>query len=277
MGDALSRLLDAVRPRGVVVDSARMGAPWSVRCAGEAAALTVVALARGGPAEITIADGTPVRLEPGHVALVVGPRPYRIRGGDDSGAMLVCGAYDVHGGVCDRVLGGLPPLVDVGGTGGVGNAVALLAAELDGERAGRPAVLERLLDLLLVIALREWLDRPGSGAPSWYRAQQDPVVGTALRLVHDDPAHPWTVVELAGRSGVSRTAFARRFRDVVGEPPMSYLTCWRLCLAGDLLRDTDDTLETIARKVGYAGAYAFSAAFTRAHGLRPGRFRAQAV
>jgi transcriptional regulator GlxA family with amidase domain len=103
------------------------------------------------------------------------------------------------------------------------------------------------------------------------------VVGPALALMHDDPAHPWTVAELASHAAVSRAAFSRRFRDRVGEPPMSYLTCWRLCLAGDLLRDTDDTLATIARKVGYANAYALSAAFTRVNGVRPGEHRARAV
>ena len=273
MSDALSRLLDDVHPRGAVFDSSVMSAPWSAWCAEETAAVTVVALARGS-AEITLTDGGAARLGTGDVAVVVGPSPYRIHDCDDSPAVLICGSYDLHGGVCDRVLGGLPTLLDVGG--GLRDVVALLAAELDGDRAGRRAVVDRLLDLLLVSALREWLDRPGSGAPPWYRAQRDPVVGAALRLMHDHPAHPWSLAELARRGAVSRTAFARRFRDLVGEPPMSYLTCWRLCLARDLLRDTDDTLGTIAHKVGYANPYAFSAAFTRAHGVRPGRFRATA-
>jgi AraC-like DNA-binding protein len=74
---------------------------------------------------------------------------------------------------------------------------------------------------------------------------------------------------------MSRAAFSRRFRDLVGEPPMAYLTCWRLCLAADLLRQTDDTLATVARKVGYANAFALSAAFTRFYGVRPGEYRTQ--
>jgi len=271
--DALSRLLSDVRPRGAVIETAELTAPWSVRCT-ERPALSLVAVARGSAA-VEIAGETPVRLDAGGVALVVGPHAYAMTGTDGDTA-LVTGSYDLHGGVCDRVLGGLPPLLRVDGPG-IGAVVALAAAELDGERAGRHAMLERLLDLLLLAALREWLDRPGSGAPRWYAAGRDPVVGRALALMHDDPAHPWTVAELARHVAVSRAAFSRRFRDLVGEPPMSYLTCWRLCLAGDLLRDTDDTLATIAGKVGYANAYALSAAFTRVNGVRPGEHRARAV
>ncbi len=273
MHDALSRLLADVRPRGAVIESADLTAPWSVRCT-ERPALSVVAVARGSVV-VEIAGAPPVRPAAGEVALVVGPHPYTMTG-TDGDTSLVTGSYDLHGGVCDRVLGGLPPLLHVEGPA-VSGAVALAAAELDGERAGRHAMLDRLLDLLLLAALREWLDRPGSGAPPWYAAGRDPVVGRALALMHDDPAHAWTVAELAGHAAVSRAAFSRRFRDLVGEPPMSYLTCWRLCLAGDLLRDTDDTLATIARKVGYANAYALSAAFTRVNGVRPGEHRARAV
>jgi AraC-like DNA-binding protein len=271
--DALSRLLADVRPRGAVIETADLRAPWSVRCS-ERPALSVVAVARGSAA-VEISGEPPVRLAAGEVALVVGKHAYAMTGTDGNTA-LVTGSYDLHGGVCERVLGGLPALLRVHGPG-IAGAVALAAAELVGERAGRHAMLDRLLDLLLLAALREWLDRPGSGAPPWYAAQRDPVVGPALALMHDDPAHPWTVAELAGHAAVSRAAFSRRFRDRVGEPPMSYLTCWRLCLAGDLLRDTDDTLATIARKVGYANAYALSAAFTRVNGVRPGEHRARAV
>ena len=117
--------------------------------------------------------------------------------------------------------------------------------------------------------MREWFSRPDAGAPSWYGAHDDPVVGRALQL-----EHPWTVCTLAYRVAVSRAAFARRFTDMVGEPPMAYLACWRICLAADLLRDTDETVGAIARKVGYANAYALSVAFKRVTGIRPTEHRA---
>lgn len=130
-------------------------------------------------------------------------------------------------------------------------------------------MLDRLLDLALIASLRAWFARPEAQAPGWYRALSDPVVGPALRLVHDDPAHPWTLAELATRSGASRAAFARRFTTLVGAPPMTYVTGWRLTVAADLLRQTDATVETIARRVGYANAFALSVAFKRVRGTTP--------
>ncbi|WP_460660935.1 cupin domain-containing protein [Kribbella swartbergensis] len=227
MTDALSRLLDDVRPMGVVVESARLVSPWQVQCP-NGAALTVVAMVHGA-AVLTVDGQPPLPLAEGAVAIIVGLHPYALS--DSHDAVLVTGAYDVHSGVCDRVLNGLPPMLSVesgpAAGGAVGGALAMLSSELDGDRAGRKALLDRLLDLVLLTALREWLDRPGSGAPAWYTAQTDPAVGAALMLIHDQPARRWTVEDLARAAAMSRAAFSRRFRELVGEPPMSYLTCWR--------------------------------------------------
>jgi AraC-like DNA-binding protein len=128
--------------------------------------------------------------------------------------------------------------------------------------------------VLLVDTLRAWFDRPESQAPAWYRAYADPVIGQGLRLVDENPAHAWTVAELASKVGLSRATFAKRFADLVGQPPMAYVTEWRLCLAADQLRRTDATVDTIARRVGYANAYALSVAFKRVYGTRPSEHRA---
>ena len=103
------------------------------------------------------------------------------------------------------------------------------------------------------------------------------MVGRALRLLQDDPAHPWTVASLATKAAVSRAAMARRFTDLVGEPPMSYLTAWRLALAADRLRDTDDTIAVIARDVGYGSAFALSSAFKRVYGVSPQEHRTRSA
>ncbi len=100
-------------------------------------------------------------------------------------------------------------------------------------------------------------------------APGDPVVGHAVRLLTADPARRWTVAELAHRTAVSRASLARRFTALVGEPPMTYLTRWRIALAAELLRETTDTVDAIARKVGYANAFALSVAFKRLRGLSP--------
>jgi AraC-like DNA-binding protein len=99
------------------------------------------------------------------------------------------------------------------------------------------------------------------------------VVSRALQLIHDDPGASWTLESLAQQSGSSRSALSRRFSRALGESPMGYLTCWRLCLASDLLQKTDAPLAAVVSRVGYANPYAFSAAFQRHHGVRPGAHR----
>ena len=121
--------------------------------------------------------------------------------------------------------------------------------------------------------LRAWFARPDAEAPAWYRANGDPVVGRALRLLHHNPSHPWTVATLAAEVGVSRAALARRFTELVGEPPMTFLTGWRLALAADLLRDPDATLGAVAHQVGYGSPFALSAAFKRVRGISPQQHR----
>lgn len=149
-----------------------------------------------------------------------------------------------------------------------------LAAEASIDVPGQQVVLDRLLDWLLVCTLREWFDRPGGEPPAWWAAQHDPVVGDALRLLHADPATPWTVSSLAHRTGVSRSTLAKRFADLVGEPPLAYLTRRRMTLAADLLIEQKGaTIADVARAVGYSDPFGFSAAFKRARGTNPSDFR----
>jgi AraC-like DNA-binding protein len=122
--------------------------------------------------------------------------------------------------------------------------------------------------------LRAWFARPDAPAPGWYRAHADPVVGHALRLMHHNPAHPWTLAALAREVGVSRAALARRFHELVGEPPMTFLTGWRIALAADLLREPGATLASVALQVGYGSPFALSSAFKRRRGVSPQQYRA---
>lgn len=151
--------------------------------------------------------------------------------------------------------------------------IPLLCDEVVKDEPGQAAVLDRLLDLLLIAVLRAWFARPEAAAPGWYRAQSDPVVGRALRIMHNNPAHPWTLASLASETSVSRAALARRFHDLVGEPPMTFLTGWRLALAADLLLEPDATIGAVAQQVGYGSPFALSTAFKRVRGLSPQQHR----
>jgi AraC-like DNA-binding protein len=155
--------------------------------------------------------------------------------------------------------------------------VGVVADEVGRDRPGQEAVLDRLLDLLLIDVLRTWFTRADSPAPRWWAGQTDPVLGPVVQTLQHNPAHPWTVGELARMAGLSRAAFARRFTTVLGEPPMAYLTRWRILLAADLLLDPKATVASVAIRVGYGTPFALSGAFKREMGASPRDYRARAV
>jgi len=152
--------------------------------------------------------------------------------------------------------------------------IPLLADEIVKDEPGQEAVLDRLLDLLLIAVLRAWFARPDARAPGWYRGYADPVVGEALRQIYHAPQQPWTVQSLARAAGASRATLARRFTELVGETPMAFLAGWRIALAADLLREPQATLGAVARQVGYASPYALSIAFKRHRGVSPREYLA---
>jgi AraC-like DNA-binding protein len=310
--DVLDDLLAGTRARGGVFNLTILDPPWSIRIADEAA-LALATLVRGDA--WIMRDGlAPTRMRERDVAVICGPEPYtvaddpatepqlrihpggrceplpgapkdysarlgvRTYGGRPEGAaMVVSGTYQLEGDVSRRLLTALPSVLVVPAEEVAGPVMELVLGEIQRDEPGQQAVLDRWLDLALITTLRAWFARPESQAPGWYRAQSDPVVGLALRLLHEDPAHPWTVVELARRTGVSRASLARRFTSLVGEAPMGYLTGWRIALAADRLRETTDTVEVIARRVGYANAFALSVAFKRVRGISPTAHRRGAL
>ncbi|MEV7238452.1 AraC family transcriptional regulator [Streptomyces sp. NPDC051020] len=154
-------------------------------------------------------------------------------------------------------------------------AVQLLAVEVGHPRLGTSATVPALLDTLLMYILRIWLaEQPTRGSTTgWAAALNDPAVTAALHAVHRDPAAPWTVAKLATEAGLSRAAFARRFSSMIGQPPLGYLTWWRMTTAARLLRATEVPLRSIAAQVGYTSEFAFASAFKRTHGLAPGAYR----
>lgn len=192
----------------------------------------------------------------------------------DGETVMMVGAYSSFGEIGDQLVRALPPIIHLSPDEWEGALVPILCDEVLKDHLGQTAVLDRLLDLLVVAALRAWFDRPEAEPPAWYRAQSDPIVGTALRLMQSNPAKPWTVASIASEAGVSRALLARRFNELVGKPPMSFLTQWRIDLAADLLRRPDTTVGAIAQQVGYSTPFALSTAFKRLRGISPQAHRA---
>lgn len=309
--DALAALLDGPRARGAFVLRSVMDPPWSLRIEDEAP-LTVVALVRG-EASVLTDGGEAVRLGLGDVAILRGPDHYTVADdpatqpqviihpgqrctttdGQELGQMkelgvrswgnsregatvMLTGTYQLDSEVSQRLLRALPTLLVVSEGAWESPLIALLSEEIVKDEPGQEAVLDRLLDVLLIAVLRAWLARAEANAPGWYRAYSDPVVGRALRLLHNNPAYPWTVAALAEATGMSRAGLARRFNDLVGEPPMTFLTGLRIALAADLLREPGATIGSVAHQVGYGTPFALSTAFKRVRGQSPREHRAGA-
>jgi AraC-like DNA-binding protein len=268
-----------------------------------------VAMVRGD-AWVVPAGGGAVRLGPGDIAVTRGPAPFtfaddpatppqvvihpgqhctspdgddlaqamdlgvRTWGNDPDGSVvMLIGTYERSSELGQRLLRALPPLLVLAHDDWRSPLVPLLGDEMVKDEPGQEVVLDRLLDLLVIAVLRAWFSRPEAEAPAWYRAYGDPVVGRALRMLHNNPSHPWTVASLAAETGVSRAALARRFTALVGEPPMSFLTGWRVALAADLLREPDSTVGAVAQQVGYGSPFALSTAFKRVRGVSPQQHR----
>ncbi|SEG55190.1 AraC-type DNA-binding protein [Thermomonospora echinospora] len=310
--DALAGLLDGPRARGAFLLRTALDPPWGLRIQ-DRAPLTLMVVLRGH-AWAMPDEGEPVQARAGDVMIARGPDPYTVADdpatppgivihpggrcatpdgrdlydemllgvrtwgtGPDAAHQMLVGTYQMSGEIGGRLLDALPALLVLPGEALDSPLVTLLAAEMARDEPGQEVMLDRLLDLLLITVLRAWFARREAAAPAWYRAHSDPVVGRALRMLHNDPARPWTVASLAAEAGVSRAALARRFTALVGEPPMAYLTGWRLALAADLLREPDATVGSVARQVGYAGPFALSAAFKRVRGVSPRQHRSRVL
>ncbi len=302
--DGLGHLLSGPRARQAFAVRMVMAAPWAVRIEDDPA-LTLVALAQG-TVWLTGELGPPLRLDAGDVAVIRGGPVYTVADSPgtrpritiaqgnrcldpdgqlldepmalgvrtwgnsrDGSEVLLVGTWAAETEAGRPLLAALPAVVVERRSRSP--LLGVLAEEITREEAGQEVVLDRLLDLVLVTVLREHLAREGQVTRGL--AAADPVVGAALRLLHHHPEHAWTIASLAAEVGVSRAALARRFGEVVGEPPMTYLTHWRLALAADLLVASDDAIDVVARQVGYGSGFALSAAFKRVRGISPRQHR----
>jgi AraC-like DNA-binding protein len=298
--DILQDHLARARAAGGVFARSVARPPWGLRLPGtiQLAVHTVT----HGRAWLWLEEPTDaVELAPGDLALVIGgpdhhlahqrgaaclsPERFRQQHANDEHlareyadqhgvTVFLCGAYRFTGDVGRGLIQTLPPILLLSATAldPLHDVIALLSRELGNPGPGQQTVLDRLLDVLLVLALRSCFEQSPT-APRWYQASTDPRLSPALHAIHSNPGHPWTVPELANLSGLSRPAFARNFERALGQAPMRYLTDWRMTLARDHLRTGELTLDQIAHRTGYASPNAFAAAFRRHHGQPPGHWR----
>ncbi|WP_010322473.1 AraC family transcriptional regulator [Marinobacterium stanieri] len=308
--DTLGGLLDAPRARGAFALRTVMREPWSLRILAESPLTLMIGVA--GTLWLMSDDGEPVKIGPGDIAITRAPVHYTVSDSpctppqvfvhpgqkccDANGRSLLhemthgvrtwgnsaegevvflVGAYEHLSDISDRLLRALPPVVSLLHADWQSPLVTLLCEEVVKDEPGQAAVLDRLLDLLVTAVLKAWFARQDASRPDWWRYQGDRVVDEALRLMHDKPEHSWTLEQLAQEAGASRASLARRFQELVGEAPMTFLKNWRMALAADLLCQPDVTLSAVAERVGYASPYAFSAAFKRVRGISPNEHRAR--
>ncbi|HKE95301.1 MAG TPA: AraC family transcriptional regulator [Povalibacter sp.] len=311
--DVLSNVLSVTSLATSTLGSKEFLAPWAVLI--ESPRESAVHIVRRGSAWLRCGDAEPVRLNAGDVALLANGKPHvlsserdprdpepvtqaiarshngvvpSLRGRTDSMAeatLLQCAGYEfssdgfsaegVH-----PLLSLLPPAIvipahKVDSDPGLQLLLRLLAQEAQHRESGVELVLPRLIDTLFVYILRVWLRDQPEGTAGWLGALRDTQIRRALSLIHESPQAPWTVESLARQAAMSRAAFAKRFMDLVGQPPLAYVTRWRMDLAAKLLRESREPVARIASRVGYLSETAFAKAFRRRRKMPPGAYRFQ--
>ncbi len=311
--NALSEVLQAVKLTGAVFLDAEFRAPWCIAAQGKIAKLLMPGAEHfihyhyivDGHCRARVESAGEVPLQGGDVlvcphgdphvmgsdlhlatfplASILAP-PNRgevaaVRyGGDGEATRIICGflACDPH--LCKPILSALPRLFSVSIRSGpsgewLESSLRHSVAEAASTRAGADVVLARLSEVLFVETLRRYIESLPPGQTGWLAGLRDPLVGGALELLHREPAHAWTVDQLARETGCSRSVLAERFTQYLGQPPIQYLTSWRLALAASRLRSGSASLARIADEVGYESEAAFNRAFKREFGLPPARWR----
>ena len=309
--DVLTDVLESIHARNVLLGRLDLTAPWGlVFDAKPECCLSFFVVSRGSVVFET-SDGDVRWLAGGDFVLMCHPSPLTatLRDHPDSPAVpalsvitpavrsqdcrpggvfrhggggaltnLIGGRIDVDNLAHNPLLRSLPPVIHVRGeqvspASWIETTLQFIASEMQSDQPGAATVVSRLVDVLLVQAIRTHLAQSPVTTGSWLRALVDPHIGPALALIHEHPDAPWTVQSLASRVGMSRSAFSARFSELVDEPPLTYLTRWRMSRATRLLQTTDQPLSEVAARVGYDADAAFSKAFKRWHGMAPGRFR----
>ncbi|MBZ4420289.1 AraC family transcriptional regulator [Myxococcus sp. RHSTA-1-4] len=301
--DVLANVLGVTQLGNTMLCQSELMAPWGLDI--DAHTKTAVHLVQRGVCWLRLeGEPEPMRLMPGDVVLVgSGVRHYLTddpttvaqpweqelarmkerlasmpQPASSDTTVLLCAAYEFEQDGQHPLLALLPKLirlhVDYSEESGQFQALVWLLAHESGRKLpGSEIVIPRLVDSLFVFIMRAWMESQPVGAGGWFGALRDPQIGRALSLIHENPELPWTVESLAAKVALSRAAFARRFVELVGEPPLKYLTRWRMSLAAKILKTTSESVDEVATRVGYDSPTGFGKAFQRYLRVAPGRYR----
>lgn len=299
--DSLTETLHHLRLEGTLYCSSELTAPWGMAIPSfEGVMLFVIVTA--GSLWLEVVGEEPRRLGPGSLVLLARGDAHNLRsspgvpltpltevpvvevsehfqtasfGGGGELTRVTYGVHRFDHVATRRLVESLPPVLQLeAGEGAewIATTLRLVTREASRPRPGGEIVITRLADVLVVQMLRTWLETNAT-RKGWLAALRDPQLGRALAAVHRAPGAPWSLVRLAKEAGMSRAAFAARFAAVIGEPPMTYVTDWRMRVARSQLRESDTPVGQIATSVGYASEAAFGRAFKRAFDVSPGRLR----
>ncbi len=302
--DPLGEALHFLRMSGIFYCRSEVTAPWGIALPAIDGALSFHVLTSGRcwlevdgaeprwllPGDFVLvphSDGHRLLSEPGVRALRIEEIPHEEVGeryailrqdGGGTPASLVCGAVRIDHPTAQHLLQLLPRVIHVEAsrsphTAWMESTLRLMAAEAKRLRPGGETVITRLADILVVQAIRSWIELDPAAQTGWLGALGDPSIGRALTVIHRDPAHPWTLASLAKAAGMSRSAFAARFAQLVGEPAMQYVARFRMHVAVSVLKEGNATLSELAGRLGYRSEAAFSRAFKRVMGSSPGTVR----
>lgn len=298
--DPLSDILAGMRIRKAQFTRLKASAPWGFASAGELA-VKFVLVVDGSAILTSAARPDPIALRAGDVFIMVDDEPYRLYdhesslmidcveverlrvgnriqvGGGGAVTTFISGLFELEATETKRLLDALPRLMhltsDQSRSLAFQSVLELLALETEEDGLGSDAAINRLFELLFVHAIRAYSSQPEGHSKGWLAAISDRQLARAVEAMHAEPANDWTVEALARLSGMSRSAFAVRFKTVVGQTPLDYLTQWRVYAATRLIQRRHASLADVSRQVGYESVAAFHRVFKRETGMTPGEFR----
>lgn len=302
--DVLADILQSIHLHSTLYCRAKMGAPWGFRVSQRAVASfhivtggTCWLTVEGVDKPVSLTEGDLVILPHGHghtmtdspetpvtkLEDLIPRQPVEkdvvfYSAGQGAVTTLVCGGLQLEDHTTNPLFSVLPPFLHIQSRRRESNPwlkaiVKLVKAEASANHLAAETVITRLSEILFIQAVRTYMSTVGNGGTGWFNALKDPQIGQALTLIQHQPEEPWTVESLACRVSLSRSAFSAKFKQLVGESPMQYVTRVRLTKAAALLRRDSATLVEVATSIGYDSEVAFSKAFRRYFGIAPGAYR----